>query len=117
MGLACERNGSDCGYATEHLFPVIPALSRNPASPSHWAEKSLFAAQTRAGWMPGQARHDEEKGSGPESKTGRRLDGQQYGTDYEGSLPSNRRQPFGPCTVFSRKSPTVAKHYQTTVTL
>ncbi|CUX08581.1 hypothetical protein AGR13a_Cc110048 [Agrobacterium genomosp. 13 str. CFBP 6927] len=47
MGLAFERNGSDCGYATEHLFPLIPALSRNPASPSHWAEKSFRRADAR----------------------------------------------------------------------
>ncbi|MCZ7908482.1 hypothetical protein O9X94_04105 [Agrobacterium leguminum] len=46
MGLACERNGSDCGYATEHLFPVIPALSQNPASPSHWVEK-VFSPRRR----------------------------------------------------------------------
>ena len=39
-------------------FSVIPALSRYPASPSLWAERSPFVAQTRAGWMPGQARHD-----------------------------------------------------------
>jgi hypothetical protein len=37
---------------------VIPVLSQNPASPSPWAEKNLFAAQTRVGWIPAQGRHD-----------------------------------------------------------
>ncbi|MDF1888285.1 MULTISPECIES: hypothetical protein [Rhizobium/Agrobacterium group] len=37
---------------------VIPALSRNPASPSPWAEKSCPAAPTRVDWIPAQGRND-----------------------------------------------------------
>ncbi|MGQ2960522.1 MAG: hypothetical protein ACT6RN_09190 [Agrobacterium sp.] len=39
---------------------VIPALSRYPASPGPWAEKTLLAAQTRVGWIPAQGRNDGE---------------------------------------------------------
>ncbi len=36
-----------------HSLSLIPVpVTGDPASPSLWAEKSLFAAQTRVGWIP-----------------------------------------------------------------
>ncbi|CAN7442356.1 hypothetical protein LJR011_003165 [Agrobacterium tumefaciens] len=47
------------GYCfTKFSPPVMPALSRYPASPSLWAEKTLLAALTRVGWIPAQGRND-----------------------------------------------------------
>ncbi len=34
-----------------NLSSVIPALSRNPASPSPWAERNLPAVHTHVGWF------------------------------------------------------------------
>ncbi|OMO78962.1 hypothetical protein COLO4_24623 [Corchorus olitorius] len=36
----------------------MPDLIRHPASPSPWAERTLFAARTRVGWIPAQGRDD-----------------------------------------------------------
>ena len=33
-------------------FPHLCACHRDPASPSPWAEMTLFAARTRVGWIP-----------------------------------------------------------------
>ncbi|MDA5250321.1 hypothetical protein OLQ21_25055, partial [Agrobacterium sp. MAFF210268] len=46
------------------IASVIPDLIRYPASPSPWAEKTLFAAQTRVGWMPDQATVDDQANAG-----------------------------------------------------